>query len=57
MFFLEGLHFKRSRAGFFEYSMANLYGYDLGAIYNAMSGPSVTPLVIVLSELKNHHFS
>lgn len=25
-------------AGFFEYSMANPYGYDLGAIYNAMYG-------------------
>lgn len=37
------LNFKRSRAGFFEYSMANPYGYDLGAIYNAMSGASVTP--------------
>ena len=24
------------RAGFYEYSMANPYGYDLGAIYNAM---------------------
>ena len=32
------MKFARARAGFFEYSMANPYGYDLGAIYNAMSG-------------------
>ena len=28
---------RRIRAAFYEYGMTNPYGYDLGAIYNAMS--------------------